>query len=99
MARKDDFRNTVIHCCMCGEPIGHDRPKMALTCSDACRDARKNYRRSRQDQRACRYCLQPSTPEERKQFQAWRRWMKKNPPAEPQPETPQEEPDVSSHVD
>lgn len=94
MARKDDFAHTVIHCCMCGDPIPEGRPKMALTCSDACRDARKNYRRSRQDQRACRYCLHPSTPEERKRYQRWRRWEKLNPPPpEPPPEPPQEEHD------
>jgi predicted nucleic acid-binding Zn ribbon protein len=73
MARKDDFVHTQTHCVMCGDPIPEDRPKMALTCSDACKIARKNYRRSRQDQRECRYCQKPSTPEQRALFQQWRR--------------------------
>ena len=73
MARKDNFHEVTTHCVMCGDPIPHDRPKMALTCSDVCRDRRKNYRRSRQDQRACRYCLRPSTPEQRAAYHQWRR--------------------------
>lgn len=95
MARKDDFAHITTHCVMCGDPIPSDRPKMALTCSDRCRDARKNYRRSRQDQRACRYCLHPSTPEERKRFQRWRRWEKQNPPPPEEPK-PQEEHDADT---
>lgn len=50
-----------------------DRPKMAITCSDECSKARKNFRRSRQDSRMCRYCFKPSTPEQRLAFQQWRR--------------------------
>ena len=73
MARKDDFKKITPHCVMCGDPIPADRPKMAITCSDACRNDRKNYRRSRQDQRACRYCQHPSTPEQRLAYQRWRR--------------------------
>lgn len=73
MARKDDFVHTTTHCLMCGDPIPADLPKMALTCSEACKIARKNYRRSRQDHRECRYCKKPSTPEQRASYQQWKR--------------------------
>jgi hypothetical protein len=28
------------------------------------------------DQTECRYCLRPSTPEERERYKTWRRWEK-----------------------
>ena len=73
MARKDEFHEIHTHCVMCGELMPLDRPRMAITCSDACKVKRRNYRRSRQDARMCRYCFKPSTPEQRLAFQQWRR--------------------------
>jgi hypothetical protein len=65
---------------MCGKDIPADRPKQAITCSKECSDLRKNWRRSKQDARECRYCLRPATQAERSRYQRWRRWEEKNPP-------------------
>ena len=73
MARKDDFHEVHMHCVMCGDLMPPDRPRMAITCSDLCKTRRRNFRRSRQDARMCRYCFKPSTPEQRLAFQQWRR--------------------------
>jgi predicted nucleic acid-binding Zn ribbon protein len=70
-----------MHCIVCQNPIPHDRPKLAVTCSKECTVIRKNFWRSRQDARTCRYCLKPSTPEQRLAFQRWKR----------QPQNPEEE--------
>jgi predicted nucleic acid-binding Zn ribbon protein len=67
-------------CVMCGKVIPGDRSKLSVTCSKECSADRKDYNRARADQRVCKYCQRPSTPEERKRFQAWRRYEKKNPP-------------------
>lgn len=74
--RKDDFSGVSMHCVVCQEPIPATRKWDAVTCSPQCSKTRKNYGRSRQDQRECRYCLRPSTFEERARYQAWRRWEK-----------------------
>lgn len=78
--RKDDFTNFHPKCVQCGKEIPADRPRMSITCSNECRDGRKNYRRSKMDSRQCRYCLRPSTPEERLRYHRWRKWEEKNPP-------------------
>ena len=90
MARKDDFRNRPTFCVMCGNPLPPDKPKMGLTCSDKCRDDRKDFRRSKVDARECRYCHKPSTPEERVLYQRWRRATLKEEAAQAakQPEEP-----------
>lgn len=62
-----------MHCIVCRNEIPHDRPKMAVTCSKECTKARKDYWRSKQDAKHCRYCMKPSTPEQRLAFQQWRR--------------------------
>ena len=76
MARKDSYSQNQMHCVNCTEPIPSTRKWDAITCSPACTKARKDYGRSRQDQRECRYCLRPSTPEERARYKAWRKWEK-----------------------
>ena len=73
MARRDDFHELAMNCVMCPNKIPADRPKLAVTCSKECTIARKNYWRSKQDSRVCRYCMKPSTPEQRLAFQQWRR--------------------------
>ena len=78
--RADNFSGVVIHCLMCGEVIGADRPKTAITCSKKCTEDRKQWRRSREDSIRCRYCLRPSSTAERSRYQRWRRWEEKNPP-------------------
>jgi predicted nucleic acid-binding Zn ribbon protein len=78
--RKDAFSQITTHCVMCGTPIPKDRPKQAITCSAECSLQRKNFRRSKQDARECRYCRRPSTPEERSRYLRWRKHEEKNPP-------------------
>jgi hypothetical protein len=73
MARRDDFHEIAMNCVMCPKKIPADRPKLAVTCSKECTTARKNYWRSKQDARVCRYCCKPSTPEQRAAYQQWRR--------------------------
>lgn len=74
--RKDDFRNRQRFCVMCKKAIPEDRKWDSVTCSTECSKDRKDYGRSRKDQVECRYCLRPSTPEERARYHAWRRWEK-----------------------
>lgn len=76
MARKDDYRGVERFCVMCKKPIPADRKWDAVTCSKECTVARKNFGRSRKDQTECRYCLRPSTPEDRVFFHMFRRAMK-----------------------
>jgi predicted nucleic acid-binding Zn ribbon protein len=77
MARKDSFTGNTMHCVNCTEPIPPGRKSDAVTCSPFCSKARRDYLRSRVDQKSCRYCQRPSTPEERARYQAWRRAEKK----------------------
>jgi len=74
MARKDDFRGVNMHCVVCMQPIPQTRKWDSICCSPECTKDRKNYGRSRKDQTACRYCLKPSTPEERARFALWKKW-------------------------
>lgn len=76
MARKDNYRGMVLHCVVCQEPISPERKWDAITCSPECSKIRKDYGRSRKDQSHCRYCLHPSTPEERARYMTWRKWEK-----------------------
>lgn len=78
MARTDHYRGVKRYCVMCQEEIPHDRKWDAVTCSPQCTLARKQYGRSRKDQSACRYCLKPSTPEDRERFKAWSKWEKEH---------------------
>ena len=76
MARTDAYRGMVMHCVVCQEPIPSERKWDAVTCSPECSKTRKDYGRSRKDQAQCRYCLHPSTPEERQRYMTWRKWEK-----------------------
>jgi hypothetical protein len=77
MARTDAYRGTTMNCVVCKNPIPSTRKWDSVTCTPECTKARKDYGRSRQDQTECRYCLRPSTPEERTRYLAWRRAEKK----------------------
>lgn len=77
MARKDDFTGNVMRCVVCTNPIPPDRKSDAITCSKTCTKARRDFMRSKLDQKQCRYCLRPSTVEERARYAAWRRSEKK----------------------
>jgi len=56
---------------MCSNEIPADKKWDAICCGPDCTKARKQYGRSRLDQTRCRYCLKPSTPEERIRFKLW----------------------------
>jgi hypothetical protein len=104
MPRKDDVTGQQLNCVMCPNKIPPDRPRSSVTCSKECATARKNFHRSREDKRACRYCQKPSTPEERLRYQRWRRWEKKHPELveewTPKPEDHEPEPEeVTSDAD
>jgi hypothetical protein len=77
MARKDSFTGNTMFCVNCKNPIPTDRKSDAITCSKACTKARRDFMRSKLDQKQCRYCLRPSTAEERARYMAWRRAEKK----------------------
>jgi hypothetical protein len=83
-------------CIVCQSEIGLDRTiKKAVTCSDECKKKLKAIRRSHRDEKVCRQCARPSTPEERTMFLRWRRetdpaWQPKKPG--PKKKTPQETP-------
>lgn len=78
MARTDHYRGVKRFCVMCQSEIPADRKWDAVTCSPECTQARKQYGRSRKDQAACRYCLKPSTPEDRERYKAWSKWEKEH---------------------
>ena len=84
MTEAEYFPAVVIHCLICGQPIPTDRPKIAVTCSPECTEARKQWRRRKQDFRECTYCRHPSSPAERSRYLRWRRAEEKNPPPDDQ---------------
>jgi hypothetical protein len=62
-------------CVVDGVEIPADRKKRrSITCSDACAKTRNNYLRERKEMRKCKYCGQPSTPEERESYRLWRKY-------------------------
>ncbi len=108
MPREDTFSGVITYCCMCGNPVGDDRPKKAITCSKECSDRRKKWRLSKLHASRCLYCLMPSSLAERSRYKRWRRWEQMNPPpeAELSPEElkkrgpkPKPEPVIVSHTD
>lgn len=61
-------------CLICKSNIAEDRMlKRSVVCSDECAKARKRMLSALRDRRKCLICGKPSTPEERLQFQRWRR--------------------------
>jgi predicted nucleic acid-binding Zn ribbon protein len=75
--RKDNYRGVTMHCVVCTNPIPVGRKWDSATCSKQCSKKRKDFGRSRRDQLECRYCLKPSTPEDRALYSAWKKAMKK----------------------
>ena len=68
------MKELTFHCVMCGDAISPDRvTRKAVTCSEAHARDLKNARRILRDMTRCRLCNRPSTPEERKEFTAWRK--------------------------
>jgi hypothetical protein len=62
---------------MCKKVIPPERKSDAITCSKECTKKRKDFLRSKQDAKECRYCNKPSTPEDRVLFGRWKKAMKK----------------------
>jgi hypothetical protein len=73
VSRTDDYSGARMHCVVCKNEIPPERRWDAICCSPECTKKRKDYGRSRRDQVVCRYCYKPSTPEQRKSYQQWRR--------------------------
>lgn len=71
MANLDSVK---VFCVVCGGVVPDDRKhRRSITCSDACAKTRNAYLRARAEAKRCKYCSQPSTPEQRDDFKAWRR--------------------------
>lgn len=71
---------------MCGKviPRTHPRYRLTLTDKDECSELLTQWRKSREDEKQCRYCQRPSTPAQRARFRRWRAWEAKNPPPDDQ---------------
>lgn len=68
-------RLIAIKCCICQKNIDEARIRQSqkvVTCSKECAAKLKSARRQRYEQKHCRRCGTPCTPEERKEFRAWR---------------------------
>ena len=81
MSRTDEYSGTRMHCVVCKNEIPPERRWDAICCSPECTKKRKEYGRSRRDHVMCRYCYKPSSQEQRKSYQQWRR----------RPQNPEEE--------
>lgn len=78
-----------VFCVVCGDVVPDDRKKRrSITCTDACGKKRNSYLRAKAEARKCKYCGQPSNPEERALFKIWRKSYKA------QQSTPEPKPDV-----
>lgn len=61
-------------CVVCTSQIPDERvKKSSVTCKRECADARRRAQRTLQDDRKCRYCSRPSSPEERAAFNRFRK--------------------------
>ena len=81
MSRTNEYSGTRMHCVVCKNEIPPERRWDAICCSPECTKKRKEYGRSRRDHVMCRYCYKPSSQEQRKSYQQWRR----------RPQNPEEE--------
>jgi hypothetical protein len=67
-------------CVVDGKPIPQDRlSRGSVTCSKECYDIRRHAQRAQQDEKECRYCRKPSTPEDRDTYARFRRLERKFP--------------------
>jgi hypothetical protein len=61
-------------CTVDKKPIPPERAaRRSNTCDNLCQRKLKAHRRAVQDAKKCRHCSRPSTPEERLNYQRWRR--------------------------
>jgi hypothetical protein len=57
--------------------VPEDRKRRrSITCKDSCAKTRNAYLRAKAEARKCKYCGQPSNPEERKLFKLWRKSLR-----------------------
>lgn len=74
-----DFQRTSVgkaklHCVYCTAELSPERlARRANTCCEEHSKLAKQVRLAARDQKVCRGCQRPSTPEERAEFAAWRR--------------------------
>jgi endogenous inhibitor of DNA gyrase (YacG/DUF329 family) len=62
-----------LHCTICANPIPEPRARrQTATCSEKCKNRLDTVRQHQREARKCPACLNPSTPEERTLFRAWR---------------------------
>jgi predicted nucleic acid-binding Zn ribbon protein len=66
------------HCLICGDQIPADRVvRKSVTCTAEHAKVLNLERRRLRDLTRCRFCNRPNTPEERRQFAAWRKSLPK----------------------
>lgn len=68
-------KNVKLFCVVCRAEIPLNRlmKHPAVTCGDkACVRELKRRRRAHQEEKKCLFCGTPSTPQERREFKAWR---------------------------
>lgn len=76
----EDLAGIDAHCTICTTIIPKDRQKFrSVTCSDQCKDLWARLKRKKVDDRECRFCHKPSTPNARKAFAAFRIWQHQHP--------------------
>jgi ribosomal protein S26 len=74
----EKYAMMTLHCVMCGGDIPADRAaRKFVTCSPECSEERERWAKARHDATHCRYCMKPSTPEERAAFKRFRAWERK----------------------
>lgn len=74
--------NLQTYCMICREPIPENRAvNRSTTCQKDCNKTLQKMRRARVDARKCRVCAKPSTPDQRKAFQAFLRSNPEHRPA------------------
>lgn len=67
------MKSEKLYCTVCRSPVEDERiVRGAFTCSRQCATKLRNIRRRKHELTKCRYCHQPSTPEERREFRKWR---------------------------
>ena len=76
----EDLLGLEMKCVVCTNPVPQDKARRrGVTCSKECADLRTRLLRLKVDNRECRFCHKPSTPNARKAFSRFRRWERENP--------------------
>lgn len=65
----EELLNLPVYCSICTTPVPPDRKRhRSVTCTPEHQALRSRILRAKQDQKKCRYCLRPVTPEQRSAF-------------------------------